>query len=502
VTSPSVLGKVSGAVTWTLIGKLVRFATSFVTSILIVRHLGTEDYGVLAIVRVAVAFIAIPAGVGMGQALLRFLPELAVSAAGRGGRRLLTIGAAVQVAAWGVLVLGVYLTRGHFDRFFHEEISSFLLLGTSLLLIGSLRGFFDSALIASYEARRLTWLGAAGSTVLLVLTWGFLRGGLGIPGILVAAALAEVIPVIGGAIWAFRAYTGRDLGIAPARLVTYSMPFVLLTFLNMLTWKQTETLLLGHFFSASEAGIFDVAYKLPQQILEFVPESIWALVMAAMSEAYTKNPEALRRSIDVYYRLLFFVVAPTSVFGMILGDRLITVLYGAEWAQAGVLCQLFFGIFSLTFLGTPLSMAIYVLEKSWANFLLALLFAIVNLSLDLLLIPRFGLAGAVIPVAIAIGISPLARWMTLRRFLSDVTIPWGFIGRAYLVSAPILLVLPLKRYVHDVPSLAAASLACVALVVGAMRLVGLLSRSDREMIARSNLPMKGALLRVFAGGMA
>jgi O-antigen/teichoic acid export membrane protein len=260
--------------------------------------------------------------------------------------------------------------------------------------------------------------------------------------------------------------------------------------------------LLGHFFSASEAGIFDVAYKLPQQILEFVPESIWALVMAAMSEAYTKNPEALRRSIDVYYRLLFFVVAPTSVFGMILGDRLITVLYGAEWAQAGVLCQLFFGIFSLTFLGTPLSMAIYVLEKSWANFLLALLFAIVNLSLDLLLIPRFGLAGAVIPVAIAIGISPLARWMTLRRFLSDVTIPWGFIGRAYLVSAPILLVLPLKRYVHDVPSLAAASLACVALVVGAMRLVGLLSRSDREMIARSNLPMKGALLRVFAGGMA
>ncbi len=502
MSETSVLGKASGAVPWTLVGKAVRFAAGVATSVIVVRHLGRDDYGLLAIVRVAAAFVAVPAGVGMGQALLRFLPEISVREGRLVGRRLLVVGVLVQIAAWALLTLGVSLCGHVWNDFFHADVASFILLATLLLLAGSLRGFFDSALTAAYQARFLAILGTGGSIVLFGLTAYVLAAGFGIPGILTVAALAEGAVALCGGIRAFALYSGGHASVGASRLMGYSFPFVLLSLLNMITWKQSETLLLGHFSSASEAGLFDVAYKLPQQLLEFVPESIWPLIMAAMSEAYTKNRAGLRDLIDVYYRMLFFLVAPLSILGLVLGDKMITILYGAEWAPAGGLAQAFFIIFSLSFFGTPLSMAIYVLEKSWANFLLALLFAVVNVALDLILIPRYGLYGAVVPVAIAIGISPFARWLTLRRFASDIAIPWGFIGKAYCVSLPLFALYPLKRFVVNVPSLVAACVVAAALVIIAIRVVGLFGSRDRELIERSNLPMKSTLLRVFAGSAA
>lgn len=499
MTQPTLLGKVSGAFPWALVAKAVRFAAAVVTSAVVFRALGVHDYGVLALVRVTMAFLALPAGVGMGQALLRFLPEIGITAGGRGGRRLLLTGLVVQIGAWAVLTLGVLLARGAFDDFFKEEISEYLLLATLLLLVGSLRGFFDSALTASYEMRILAILGTFGSVVQLAATWALLAAGAGIPGVLVATALGELIPAL-GAMWrAFAVFREPAVGIGPRRLFGYSLPFVLLSVLNMITWKQSETLVLGHFHSPELAGLFDLAYKLPQQLLDFVPEAIWPLVLAAMSESYTKNRERLREMVDLYYRLLFLIVPPLSLFGIVLGDRILAIVYGPASAPAGIYSQLLFAVFSLSFFGTPLSMAIYVLEKSWANFLLAFLFAAINLGLDFLLIPRFGLVGAMIPVTVAIGISPLARWLALRSFMGSVSIPWRFIGRAYLVSLPLVLLIPFRGRVDSYLTLALAGVAAAAIVFASIRTFGILSARERDLIARSNLPIKGTLLRVFAG---
>jgi hypothetical protein len=70
------------------------------------------------------------------------------------------------------------------------------------------------------------------------------------------------------------------------------------------------------------------------------------------------------------------------------------------------------------------------------------------------------------------------------------------------VSLPLLLLFPLKRFVVDLPTLAGACVLGGLLVLGAIRGFGLLSRRERELIERSNLPMKSALLRVFAGSAA
>ncbi len=101
--------------------------------------------------------------------------------------------------------------------------------------------------------------------------------------------------------------------------------------LNLITWRQSEVLFLGHFRSAAEAGFFDLAYRFPQMILEFVPGAIWPLVMAGFSEIYTRDRDALQRATSAYYKLLFLLVAPLSVGGILTGDLAIHLLYGGAF---------------------------------------------------------------------------------------------------------------------------------------------------------------------------
>ncbi len=93
-------------------------------------------------------------------------------------------------------------------------------------------------------------------------------------------------------------------------------------------------------------------------------------------------------------------------------------------------------------------MALYVIEKSYANLVVYLALAVVNVGLDLLLIPRFGILGAVIPVGLVIAASPVIYKRLLGRYVSGTRIPYAFIGKCFLASSPVLLLLPFTGFIR------------------------------------------------------
>ncbi|RPJ48848.1 MAG: hypothetical protein EHM19_01555, partial [Candidatus Latescibacterota bacterium] len=396
------LAKASSAVPWSLIAKGLRFGFSLAASMLVVRLLSAESYGELAIVRTILAFAAAFAGLGMGNAVARYLPEREARAAGSFG--LVRFSLLLTAAGWAIFFLLALALRGPIDSLYGTPIGTPLLAGIALLSGHLLYAAAMSALNATFQTKRLAFLQGYLSVAILLLTWGALRAGWGVIGVLAATAAPHFVL---GAV----ALAGlrRTLARSPApaergRILRYAVPLFAIEVLNLVTWRQSETLLLGHFRSAVEAGIFDIAYRLPQLLLDFVPETIWPLVLAAFVEVYTRDRTRVAEMTRHYFRLLFVLVTPITLFGALYGDRLIEVLYGAERAAAGPYARIFFVIFHLSFFGTPFSMALYLIEKTGVNLALSALFAAVNIGIDLVLIPRYGLPGAVPGVAIAVGI--------------------------------------------------------------------------------------------------
>lgn len=516
--------KVSGAIAWTLVPRVVQMAGGIFTSILIVRTLGEFDYGTLSVLRTVLIYIVVICGFGMGQALNRFVPELRIVDMRRSGRLLLYRAILVQSGVW-LLVCLMLLAAGPRIREAYPTYAEFLLLGVLLSIFQVMAGTFTQYAVASYRTREMALATALGTAVLAASTVVVLRIGLRVDGVLIATAVGYGATILGmmallarsrqpgGVSAPVRAVSGLPDGAGTAadpqaapgpdsrhfpwrRLMAYAVPWVPNNLLNFVVWRQSETLLLGIFKGRELAGFFDLAYKLPQMLLEFVPGAVYPVVLAGFAETATMRLERMRNAIYTYYQLLFFVVAPLCVLGLALGDVLLVKMYGSHVAQAGPYCQAFFVIFTLSFFGTPLSMAVYVMEKVWINLLLNVAYGIVTVGLDLILIPRYGLLGATIPTGIVTALTPFVRYWIAKRYMGDIRLPWSFLGRVFLASAPLLGLFWLKQYADTWRMIFLLMAGSAAVTLLFYRILRVLGPEERAFLADSRVPFKEWLLKI------
>jgi O-antigen/teichoic acid export membrane protein len=497
--------KIGTAMAWTMVSRAGRMVLGIVTSAMVVRGLGGHDYGVLSLLRSILMFVILLAGVGTGHALLKFLPALRVERAPRAARRLVRGVFATHALVWLAMLGAAFVVRPSVERVFHVDgVGFYVLVAVALALFEVVFTVATQVLNASFDAARLSVAALVSHAVYAVGLLIAFGNGWGVVGVLAAGAAGNAVAcaMVWGRVRAATSFAGddgtlEDASLEPTgtevtreRVLRYSLPFAAIGILNLVVWRQSETLLLAHFRSPEETGYFDVAYRLPQMVLEFVPGTVWPLVMAGMSEAFARDRASLRRGITTYYRMLFALCAPICVAGVIAGGRCVEVLYGAPMLPAAVPTQLFFAIFTVSFFSTPLSMALYVLEKTHVNLLIYAFLAVLNVGLDLVLIPKYGVYGAVVPVAIAILLQPILYYAAVRRVEPGVVIPLAFIGRCFAASAFAFVMVPILAVWGGAVGLIVAAVAGTTALVLGYRALGVLGADETRLLA--GLPVPGA----------
>lgn len=487
------VARLGGALGWGIVARIARFALGLVGSVLVVRTLGAYDYGILAVVRTALAFAAILVGGGLTQGILRYLPGWRVQGDVVRIRQAISLSLVLQLGLWFLVVGLLFGFRDAVTALSSSEVSGLLLLGAALLLPEAAANTATQIANAQYDSRRITFAVAISVSLYVALLAVFLHRGLGVAGVLVAGAISNLL--LAKMLWSYvpgylrEAEPGEEALPETRRAevraaVRYSLPFLAIGVLNLITWRQSEVLFLGRWHGAEAAGFFDLAYRLPQMILEFVPGAIWPLVLAGFAEVYTRDPYALQRATSAYYKLLFLLVAPVSVGGVLVGDLAVSLLYGPEFAVAGRLTQIFFIVFSISFLATPLSMVLYVVERPGIGLGIVFVNAVINVVLDILLIPRFGVWGAVTPVAVVIVLSPGVYAYVLNKLDIHVRPPWRFLARLYGASALMLLLWPVRRWADDPVVLTLFVIAGIGLFVAGLRWFGVFGVEERSLVAR------------------
>lgn len=492
------------AMSWSVLAKVVRFASGPVAWVIIVRSLGETDWGILNIIRTISAFVLTLAAAGGGNALLRYLPAMRVE----GGMRRFAMRfrgvMALQLVVWGLLVIVARLFGEELGRLFGAEREGFaplLTIAAAVVVFEVMLRLVTASLQAWLETRRLALVTASGNLAYLAAIMLFLRGGAGIAGVLYAGAIVNLgmtlalLPYVRSLARGVPEKEGGGPGLG--RILRYSLPFVATGLLNEIVWRHSEVLFLGHFTGVEAAGQFGLAYRVPQQILEFVPLSIWPIVMAGITESYARDRARLPEAIDLYYRMLFLLVMPVAAFGFAFSRQLVPLLFGREMLPAALYTQLFFVVFSYSFLYTPLSMALYVMEKSWLNMLTFAMLAAVNVGLDLAFIPRMGVGGAFLSVAVVLGIAVVAFGAVVRRVRADIRIPFGFVLRCYAACLPTaLLALTSSRW-HSAGALSFQAIAGLLLLWGGIRAMRVVGAREKAMIARLPIPFGERLTSLF-----
>jgi O-antigen/teichoic acid export membrane protein len=248
----------------------------------------------------------------------------------------------------------------------------------------------------------------------------------------------------------------------------YGVP-VALSLILSLALATTDRFMLAAFLNSASVGVYHAGYSLSNRTLDVLfiwlgaaggPAAILALERGGMQE--------LRRAAREQASLMILICLPAAA-GLALVAKPLAELMVGEALRAGAarvtpwiaLSGLFAGLTTYYF------HTAFTLARRTRLLLVAMAIpAGANLILTLVLIPRFGLDGAMWATAGAYGVGLIASWGLGRRVM-PLPIPWSELGKCALATAAMALAVRLVPASGGIGELAAKA-ALGVLVYGAV----------------------------------
>jgi len=240
---------------------------------------------------------------------------------------------------------------------------------------------------------------------------GFALSGAGWPGLIAGQLLgsaAATLPLLDGRVWKtnrlfrgrtrrlsalLRKYRNFPLAAAPSSLINSAA-------------GNVPTLLLAAFFGAGVAGLYGLGVRVLQMPLRVVGQSISQVFLGQAARA--RRDRSLPQQVAIVFQVLLKLSLHTFIPLAIIARPLFSVAFGPEWEEAGAYTQWLMPWLLISFVSTPLSMLVTILEKQRVELVLQLAYlALITLALTLgwlmnhagLAVAAMGCAGGVFLMA-------------------------------------------------------------------------------------------------------
>ena len=363
------------------------------------RHLSRAEYGGLAVINAAISLMAGITQLGIGTAFLRVYNYDYESQEERSRVLsttiilLLLVGVPICIAMiFAAPWLSIILLGG-------PEFSRAIQLAAAIILLQNLTLPGYSWLRAENHATFLSLLMIGNLVINLSLT-------IVLVGILHMGIIGSLIGVSGGyaltvviltPIMLFRA--GLRLHMSTARnLLSFGLPIVA-SFIAVWILQLSDRYLLSLFKSLSETASYSVAYSLGGVLAPLILGPFnWAWPPAMYSIAKRKDAPRVFQQV---FRWFSFVLL-FATFGLsLLSIGILNLLFPPSYHMAAPIIpiitasMLFYGVYEVFTLG------VYIQRKTWLVAVFTACSALLNLGLNLVLIPSFGAMGAALSTLLA-----------------------------------------------------------------------------------------------------
>jgi len=386
---------------WLTVDRIVRLGLGVLVTVAIARHLGPEDFGKLNYGMAMFALIGVCASLGLDQVVQR---DLVKSSADR-DRFLGTCLALKMIAgALGYLCLILIVRKTVPDQ---TTRLTCLVIGLALLVNGSFTfdNWFQSQTQAKYTVYAqntafltltifrivLIFLGAG----LLAFAWCFSAEQ--ILGAILSLTLFLIVvrPVTK---WRF------DLSLARQWLAN-SWP-LLLSGVAIIVYTRIDQIMLAHLADDRALGIYSAAVKV-SEVSYFVPAILATSFFPSIIRTRELGTDAYNVRRQHYFDLSVVLAVAIALPTTVLAGPIIHLLYGNKYAEAvPILCAL---VWATLFVFTGGARQQYLIAEGHMKFSFAatLAAAVLNVVLNIFLIPRYQGFGAAIATLISYGLSAM-----------------------------------------------------------------------------------------------
>jgi len=418
------------------LGSLGNKLIAFLLLPLYTSYLTTADYGVLAVLNAADALLTIVLHMGLSTSIFKFYysDEEAES------RRLIISTSLFWLVGIGVIVLIAALSLAH--------PLARVLLHTSayaqhvrLLLAADAFTIVKIIPLCCFRARKQSAKYACFSlveflttTALNILFVAYAR--MGILGILRASLITAIVFSVLGVVLCRADLTLSFSWARLKALLRYGLPLVP-SLLSAYVLVQSDRFFLQRFVPMSDVGLYSLGYQFGMLINLLVVQPFQLVWLPTAFEM-----EHRPRARDFYQGMLTYILLLGSWFALglsLLGKDVIALVTSKSFHSAYVVIPWVACSYVMYAGYMVVNIGIYLRSKTHYAMWIVGAAALFNLTLNLVLIPSFGILGAAAATLLSYTLLFVVAWQVNRRFF-PLSYEWGRVAKLGAVAAVVFFV--------------------------------------------------------------
>ena len=256
-------------------------------------------------------------------------------------------------------------------------------------------------------------------------------------------------------------------------LATYGF-WIFLIGTGSIVFAYSDTIFIGYFMTNGDVGVYRTAYQFTA-IATFICAAIAGTLTPKISHWSANNQ--MDKIAPVVTRGITFsliLAIPVAFGGFLLSERLLYYFYGADFAEGATVCSLLLVMQIVAVFISLMGVALTASDHARQSFYATASAAILNLLLNILLIPILGINGAAIATLISYTLNAILISHFLKRY---ITIRFELVPIAHIIIASLVMALFVFIYIQFVP-LDNVLVTLIPVIVGALIYILVLLKLD------------------------
>lgn len=407
------------------------------------KWLGTSLYGTWSLIWVTISLLAPVATLALTVTIVRFLPAE-------------TKNEKVRESFWSVIFI-VLATSAFFSLMlvlFSDRLASsifgdiyysyFIKLGSIMLITQAVSQISLAFFRAFRHMKRYSGLLVAKTVAQIGLMVCFLLLDWELRGV-IFAILASDLLCITASLWAILKQIGFQFPkfTELKSYLKYGLPLIPNTAILWII-HSSDRYMIAYFMETRDVGIYSAAYGLAN-IVSLGIASLGIVLFPTVSKSYD-DKEITQTKIYLKYSLKYLMMlAIPAAFGLsIMASPLLRIFASSEFTTGGVVIP--FVSFGIVLFGFYMvcSIIIHLVKKPYWTVALLSISSILNIGLNMLLIPRLGILGAAVATLISYGVlGILTVVVSFRHIKFNLDLP--FLIKSVFASGVMALIINLLK---------------------------------------------------------
>ncbi|MCD6500932.1 oligosaccharide flippase family protein [bacterium] len=163
---------------------------------------------------------------------------------------------------------------------------------------------------------------------------------------------------------------------------------------------NTDSTMMGYFGQITQTGWYNAAQRIVATSV--IPANLIAVsFFPALSKFFSEAKEKLQTTWNYYAQTVILFILPLIVGGIVLAPKIINFVYGANFQPAILAFRILIICGGVAILSGPLNQVLLVSNQQKKVFFIGVFGALVNVSLNFILIPKYSLYGAALTSLVA-----------------------------------------------------------------------------------------------------